>query len=400
MANKKKSSILTLPLFLVTVPITILSLIFSVVAPRNIYIGTVESSKEELNNICLVAHLEYDERGFSYALRNKINDINFVTGIELTVFKGEEQFITTTTWGDSNSSSFIADPAIVGEVISKQENVFVADILFEEHSFCAFYMPIIESGNAIGVIFAAKNVDEVNAQMRRMIALIIGGSWTTILLIGAIAFITFGKMRKDLKSTVTYLSDISEGKLDIDINERLINRYDEIGDVGKSAKTMKESIESLINYDSLTGLVNRRACQECLNKASENSPETLYVALGDLDKFKTINDTYGHGAGDEVLRRVSEVFAELMNGKGVASRWGGEEFLFVFTKSQEQEIEDLLNEIIARVRTLSFEHDGKTFSTTISIGLSRYSTSIDKLILDADRNMYKAKAKGGNKLIK
>ena len=387
-------------MLLVSVPITILSLVFSFVAPRNIYVGNIESNKEQLNNIALVANLEWEDHGFTYALRNEINNINYVTGIEFTIFEGENQFMTTTTWGDSRSGAFIANADIVRKVLDTKEPYFVADVLFEEHSFCSYYLPIMQGDNAIGVVFAAKNVDEVNAQMRRITAIILAGSWSTFLIAGAIALVTFRKMRKDLQNTVSYLTDISEGKLDTDIDDRLLSRNDELGDVGKSARTMRESIKTLINFDSLTGLLNRRACQECLNKAIENDSSTLFVALGDLDKFKSINDTYGHAAGDKVLKEVSKVFAELMSGKGVASRWGGEEFLFVFKDHKVEEIEDILNEIISRVRVLKFEHEGKEFGLTISIGLGQFESSLDKLIISADKNMYKAKDLGGNRLVK
>lgn len=387
-------------MLLVTIPITILSLVFSFVAPRNIYVGNINSNKTELHDICLIVHAEVEEHGFSYALRNDIVKFNSMTDIEFTIFEGNERYITTTTWVNASTTNFIADPLVVEKVLETKESVFIANILFEEHSFCSYYMPIMQGSDAIGVVFAAKNVDAVNGDMRKAIATILIGSWSTFALAGAIALVTFVKMSKDLKSTVSYLTDISEGKLDTDIDDRLLSRNDELGDVGKSAKTMRDSIKNLINYDSLTGLVNRRACHEFLRKAKNTDPSNLYIGLGDLDKFKAINDTYGHAAGDKLLKEASKVFAELMNGKGIASRWGGEEFLFVFQDLKEQEIVDTLNEIISRVRTIELEHEGQTFKTAISIGLGKFESSLDKLIGKADKNMYKAKELGGNRLVK
>lgn len=268
-------------MLLVTIPITILSLVFSFVAPRNIYVGNINSNKTELHDICLIVHAEVEEHGFSYALRNDIVKFNSMTDIEFTIFEGNERYITTTTWVNASTTNFIADPLVVEKVLETKESVFIANILFEEHSFCSYYMPIMQGSDAIGVVFAAKNVDAVNGDMRKAIATILIGSWSTFALAGAIALVTFVKMSKDLKSTVSYLTDISEGKLDTDIDDRLLSRNDELGDVGKSAKTMRDSIKNLINYDSLTGLVNRRACHEFLRK-QKTQTHPIYTSVWEI----------------------------------------------------------------------------------------------------------------------
>lgn len=400
MERSKKSSITTLPLLFIIIPTVILSFVFSIVAPRNIYLGNVESNKTELSNVVSFVIDEYEEHGFSQDLKDRINSQHEKTGIEFIVFKGEEEFMTTMSWSDENGEKFQIPEEISKKVINDKEDYFSVNVLFEKNSYCGYYAPIIENGNTIGIVFAAKNTENINSQIRRIIITIIAASWSATLAVTLVALFFMRRMRKDLESAVTYVQGISSGSLYLEMDERVLKRNDEIGDVGRSAKAMKESLECLINYDPLTSLINRRTCLEILKKYEAEDPSCLYVALGDLDNFKIVNDTYGHAAGDQVLQETTKIFREITGNKIHVSRWGGEEFLFVFSDIEEQTIENTLNEIISRIRIHKFESEGKEYSVTISIGLTKYAESIDKTISKADKNMYKAKEKGKNILVK
>ncbi len=399
MKNKRKTSILTIPLFLIFIPTIILSFVFSFVSTRNIYVGNMESKKSELQTACYFFLEDYYENGESPNYRDHLLFFSESTGNEYSIIIGKDVVLTTIENADLANNKQTINDTIYSNVILNNSEYFLPRLLMEGKEYCCYYMPIIKDNAVIGCVFAGRTLEFMDAQMRSIIILINAGAWSTTIAAAVIAWVILGKMKKDLGSAVTYLHGISDGILNNDIDEKLLTRRDEIGDVGKSAKTMKESIETLINYDMLTGLLNRRACQECMSKHKDEA-NSFYVALGDLDGFKKVNDTYGHLKGDEVLKSVSKVFKELTDGKGVASRWGGEEFVFAFYDMEESEIVDLLNEIIARVRIIKFESCGEAFNITISIGLEKYTDSIDKVILGADRKMYKAKDRGGDTLVK
>lgn len=400
MESKEKSSILTIPLFLIFIPTIILSLVFSFVSTRNIYNGNMESIRSELKTACNFLLVDYYENSESANYKEHLLSFKETTGNEYSIVIDKDIVMTTIEDIDLTGDEGKISDTVYSNVILKNTDYFLKNSTIEGKLYSCYYSPIIKDNNVIGCVFAGKTIDSINAQIRNIIILINAGAWTITIGAGAIALSILGKMKKDLGSAVAYLHGISQGNLTNDIDEKLLTRNDEIGDVGKSAKAMKESVETLINYDSLTSLLNRRACQKMLDKRKDEVG-TLYVAMCDLDGFKNINDTYGHQKGDEVLKAASKVFKELVDGKGIVSRWGGEEFIFAFYDMEEDKVADILNEVIARVRILKFQSNGnEPFGITISAGLEKYNGSIDDVIRGADKKMYMAKDKGGNALIK
>ena len=111
-------------------------------------------------------------------------------------------------------------------------------------------------------------------------------------------------------------------------------------------------LQKLASVDALTGLWNRRSMWEYI-RAVEYDYEVgnagfVSIAIADIDFFKRINDTYGHDAGDEVLKAVAELFMDKMKTYGRVCRWGGEEFLFVFYGRNGDAAYDVLQEIYER----------------------------------------------------
>lgn len=162
--------------------------------------------------------------------------------------------------------------------------------------------------------------------------------------------------------------------------------------------------------DELTGIRNRRA----LNDASTSLGKTYTVVMADVDHFKKFNDTYGHDAGDEVLRMVARLMDDV-NGGGVAYRWGGEEFSLLFknkTASQVKEHADLVRQSIEKyqfalrsdLRNESSKDGRGTMSqptivrVTCSFGIATVSDDehFDDVIKRADEALYMSKKAGRN----
>lgn len=155
--------------------------------------------------------------------------------------------------------------------------------------------------------------------------------------------------------------------------------------------------------DALTGLLNRRAFMEharnlCAARGRRCEPVTLLMF--DLDKFKSINDTYGHGVGDDVLRVFAQVAGSSMRATDIVARLGGEEFAAILPGDME-----VARKVAERVRT-NFEIAGKVVGEhaiggTVSIGAATSHapvTDIDALINRADEALYKAKHNGRNRM--
>lgn len=133
-----------------------------------------------------------------------------------------------------------------------------------------------------------------------------------------------------LNTTKHFLGAVANGDLTTEIDPYVLQRHDEIGDMGRFAVMMKESLSDLVGKDPLTGLHNRHSCDVVLASLIQRVKQkntSFAVAMGDVDFFKYVNDTYGHQAGDETLRQLAKVISTHMEHLGFVFRWGGEELI-------------------------------------------------------------------------
>ena len=157
--------------------------------------------------------------------------------------------------------------------------------------------------------------------------------------------------------------------------------------------------------DALTGLINRRSGEKRLQQARKEKEERnidFCVAIGDIDFFKKVNDTYGHEWGDMVLTQIARVMKKHMVGKGIVARWGGEEFLFLFNNCMLEEAVALLDETLSEIRDIEIEIDETTkIRVTMTFGICQGSTDGLNLILkEADEKLYSGKNNGRNRIVK
>ncbi len=155
-------------------------------------------------------------------------------------------------------------------------------------------------------------------------------------------------------------------------------------------------------HDSLTGLLNHGSFielfQQELQRAGRYNEELALLIL-DLDKFKRINDTYGHLYGDYVLKDTSEILKNAVRNIDIVARYGGEEFAVVLVKAGKTDSIETARRIVMSVAEHNFKYDGISVNMTISAGMAEYpfdGKSVKELIGNADNAMYEAKKQGGN----
>ncbi|MCH5281777.1 MAG: diguanylate cyclase [Lachnospiraceae bacterium] len=168
---------------------------------------------------------------------------------------------------------------------------------------------------------------------------------------------------------------------------------------GKLVEYNKQ-LEEQANTDKLTGLFNRRKALEYLTKkCKENSSFCLCIC--DIDFFKKVNDTYGHDTGDEVLKGVANIFSEEMLETNMAARWGGEEFLLIFSDINGDEAYEKLERIRRRIKEMRIKKDETEIAITMTYGLTEYdfSGNIDANLQDADAKLYQGKETGRDKIV-
>jgi diguanylate cyclase (GGDEF)-like protein len=159
------------------------------------------------------------------------------------------------------------------------------------------------------------------------------------------------------------------------------------------------------NRDLLTGLLTRRAFTEgVLARLAEaqRSRRHLSLCLLDVDRFKSINDSYGHGVGDKVLAAFGALLGTRFRLQDLRGRWGGEEFVIAFYGEWAESAREILSRVTAEFAKLSFDGgQGRSFNVTVSGGIATFPVdgrTLEELTEVADQRLYAAKQAGRNRI--
>lgn len=175
-------------------------------------------------------------------------------------------------------------------------------------------------------------------------------------------------------------------------------------------KSLREREEQLLSKlhkqaitDEMTGVPNRRFVFERLEKSfddiGENSKEHFATAIFDIDHFKQVNDTYGHAAGDEIIKKVCNIATSIIKSPNIFGRIGGEEFLAVIFNDSANNLQEICEKIRTTIENEETLFDNQKIKVTLSGGVcfSNESSSVSDLVNKADERLYLAKKNGRNK---
>ncbi len=173
-----------------------------------------------------------------------------------------------------------------------------------------------------------------------------------------------------------------------------------------------ETLRRTSLMDTLTGVNNRRFLEQRLGEEvdrAQRKSELLTCFFLDIDFFKTVNDTYGHQAGDQVLSDIATAIREQLRNNDVLARYGGEEFVALLSDISESKAQDIAERIRKKISNITVEFNQQNIQVTISIGIATFfpgqetiSTSqeiADNLVYSADKALYEAKHSGRNCII-
>ncbi len=239
----------------------------------------------------------------------------------------------------------------------------------------------ILTGTASATAFASQSISELSAMDQVAIRL-----FYPLLAIAFIAMITLIFWQRKYKKSDS-------------IKHKLINQMSELNEQLEKQKRM---LEQLSETDRLTRLKNRlfvdKAFEEMVGE-SEKTGKPLSVLLFDIDHFKSVNDTYGHNAGDAVLVAFGSIIKGVSRESDIAARWGGEEFLVLCPDTTNDEAFELADMLRKRIENHKFPEVGRC--TTSIGGATHLNKEAQRDIgLRADNALYKAKQSGRNIVIR
>ncbi len=163
------------------------------------------------------------------------------------------------------------------------------------------------------------------------------------------------------------------------------------------------ALRELADTDPLTGLLNRRSFLAVADVALESARSLggLGILMADIDHFKLVNDTYGHAAGDAVIRHVALIFGGALRAHDRVARFGGEEFVALLQDTNEEAMMALAERIRGTIGTAEVEFEGQKIAITVSLGAALAQDrdrDVDEIIERADLGLYEAKNSGRNRV--
>ena len=170
----------------------------------------------------------------------------------------------------------------------------------------------------------------------------------------------------------------------------------------KEMQRLNDELEQISRIDRLTGLNNRGYWEECFQNEFYRCMRYQSVSsaiIFDIDHFKKVNDSYGHQAGDEVIRTVAKLTREMIRKTDAAGRYGGEEFVVFLPNTDAKSARIFAERLREKIENLKIQYDSLTLNITISIGICEFHESFsthEQWIEKADQAMYQSKHQGRN----
>ena len=327
------------------------------------------------------------------------------TGLDITLFYQDTRILTTlyNAQGERIVGSGAPD-IVIRDVLNTGENHFYTHTLINGKAYFSYYIPLRnQDGSVVGMLFVGRPSETVSLSIQNYVYPL---TWLIIGFVALVSVCIYFYTRRFVAVLLhihSFLSEVASGNLNATLDHSVTKRSDELGDIGRCALSMQRSLRTMIEQDALTELYNRRSGDKKLRQVfeeSRSSGQSFAIAIGDIDFFKKVNDTYGHECGDAVLKNVSALLKQHMWHRGFAARWGGEEFLLVFENVDLAEAQKQLDRIVAKIHELDTLYEGQHVKVNMTFGLiCDPDKDIHALLKEADGKLYIGKTNGRNQVV-
>lgn len=325
------------------------------------------------------------------------------TGLEYSLFYGSTRVATTV----KNSNGEYALGTTIDEETYraiKNEDV-VYSISIGDNKYSAYYLPILNnSGKNIGLLGVAF-LSSGDAARKFNTIIPILGCIVILLAITIFLILSYAKDITDCISSIRdFVNNIANEKFNKRLSDKVYERNDELGEIGRDITIMRNTLRDMVEKDALTELYNKRTGNkklEAIRSKCRANKRPYCLAIGDIDFFKKVNDTYGHDAGDIVLKEVAAILRKNMKGNGFVARWGGEEFMLGFENMSLQKAGKLLLKALNEIRRNTVEYNGMIIDVTMTFGLvcGTEARNLEDLFKIADNRLYRGKEGGRNQIV-
>jgi diguanylate cyclase (GGDEF)-like protein len=186
------------------------------------------------------------------------------------------------------------------------------------------------------------------------------------------------------------------------VGRRVVSLHEALSEKIRLLEEANATISHLAATDELTGLYNRRFFNESLTKSLSSARRhsfTVSLIMVDLDNFKTVNDTYGHSAGDRVLQKFADILRSLARTDDVYARWGGEEFIILLTHTACDGAADLAERVRSTVESECVHVTSLVVTASFGVVELKEGEDEEALIKRADKALYRAKREGRNRVV-
>ena len=421
MKKENKNSITTQILKMIIITVLLICICITAAGAVLIYITTEEGIKTEVNYAAhsMYSLLNSEFRGDYYSKNGSLykggsmisnKDFMMITNmipcsddVDFTIFWGDTRMFTTVKRSDG---SFItgtsADHKVTDSVLGRGIEFYYSRVKINGRNYAGYYIPIMNSSaKVVGMVFAGRPLDIAKRNMWKIIASFAVISASVIAVTFAVFSKSLSKIVAALLEVKGFMENVANGNFDAELSLKNLSLTDEVGDIARSANTLRYNLRDLVERDPLTTLLNRRSGRKLIDKLFEQH-KSYTVAMADIDHFKHINDGYGHACGDMVLKELSAVLKEdVKEINGFVSRWGGEEFLIFMPGSSLGEAKEFLEKLLNTVRNTEYVWEGSKIPVTITIGAAEMISgeTPDNTISRADHLLYAGKESGRNRLV-
>lgn len=334
-----------------------------------------------------------------------IDRIKQNTGLDITLFYQDTRILTTLF--DRDGARLVGSGApdtVIEDVLKPGRAAFYKKVMIYGVPYFSYYVPLKNSdGTVAGMLFVGKPTADVDASVRSSIYPLVIVDLLFMIVVSVIVFLYTRRFTSALLQIHSFLKEVSTGNMGTDLPPEVLKRKDELRDIGRSALNMQRSLHNMIEQDALTSLANRRFGDQQLRQITRDyisNNKHFCIAIGDIDNFKKVNDTFGHDCGDVVLKNVAGILRHHMRDHGFAARWGGEEFLLVFQNMDLEEARQILTDTLDEIRAWECNYDEISFHVTMTFGLIQADTdNVTELLRTADDQLYIGKNHGKNQIV-